>query len=108
MNAGGEFWYPSTLCRPVSHATGQAGDVFLCHPFLVHTATRPHCGTGPRMIAQPVVHVPGGFTIDHADPSPIARAIAAGLAQTGWAHPAVPSRTAGANIRPIRQHPPHR
>jgi hypothetical protein len=33
------------------HATGKAGDVFLCHPFMVHTATWPHRGAGPRMIA---------------------------------------------------------
>ena len=39
VNADGEFWYPSTLCRPVAHAIVRAGDVFLCHPFLVHTAT---------------------------------------------------------------------
>ena len=36
---------PSVLCRTVVHATGRAGDVFLCHPFIVHTATWPHRGT---------------------------------------------------------------
>ena len=51
-------WYPSTLSRPVAHATGAAGDVFLCHPFIVHTATWPHRRTGPRMIAQPAVSAP--------------------------------------------------
>lgn len=75
-----EFWYPSTLCRPVAHATGSAGDVFLCHPFIVHTATWPHRGTGPRMIAQPAVHAADGFAVDGTDPSPVARAIVAGLA----------------------------
>jgi Phytanoyl-CoA dioxygenase (PhyH). len=38
--------------RPSALATGQAGDVYLCHPFLVHGA-QPHCGTVPRFIAQP-------------------------------------------------------
>jgi hypothetical protein len=77
-----DLWYPSTLCRPVAHATGAAGDVFLCHPFIVHTGTRPHRGTGPRMIAQPAVSAPAGFTLDGTDPSPVARAIVNGLATT--------------------------
>jgi hypothetical protein len=34
-DADAEHWYPSTLCRPVAHATGMAGDVFLCHPFII-------------------------------------------------------------------------
>jgi hypothetical protein len=76
-----EFWRPSVLCRQVAHATGQAGDVFLCHPFILHTATWPHRGTGPRMIAQPAVHVADGFTLDGSDPSPVAQAIVVGLAR---------------------------
>jgi Phytanoyl-CoA dioxygenase (PhyH) len=79
-SADAQFWYPSTLGCPMVHATGSAGDVFLCHPFIVHTATCPHCGTESRMIAQPAVHSADGLTLDGTDPSPIARAIAAGLA----------------------------
>ena len=79
-DAGTQLWYPSTLCRPVAHATGTAGDVFLRHPFIVHTATWPHRGTGPRMIAQPAVNAPAGFALDGTDPSPVARAIIDGLA----------------------------
>jgi hypothetical protein len=75
-----EFWRPSTLCRMASHTTGKAGDVFLCHPFIVHTATWPHRGAGPRMIAQPAVNAPAGFTLDGSDPSPVAQAIVKGLA----------------------------
>jgi hypothetical protein len=81
-DAAAVFWYPSTLCRPVAHATGTAGDVFLCHPFVVHTATWPHRGAGPRMIAQPAVNAPAGFALDGTDPSPVARAIVDGLATT--------------------------
>jgi hypothetical protein len=81
-DADTDLWYPSTLCRPVTHATGTAGDVFLCHPFIVHTATWPHRGTGPRMIAQPAVNAPAGFTLDGTDPSPVASAITSGLAMT--------------------------
>jgi hypothetical protein len=78
-DSDGSYWRPSVLCRPVVHATGRAGDVFLCHPFIVHTATWPHTGTAPRMIAQPAVHVRGGFAVDGSDPAPVARAIVAGL-----------------------------
>ena len=56
--SGAGFWQPSTLCMTAAHATGKAGDVFLCHPFMVHTATWPHRGAGPRMIAQPAVNAP--------------------------------------------------
>jgi hypothetical protein len=33
-------------------ATGEAGTVYLCHPFLVHSA-QPHRGSKPRFMAQP-------------------------------------------------------
>jgi hypothetical protein len=38
--------------RPVVNATGDAGTVYLCHPFLVHAA-QVHQGTRPRFLAQP-------------------------------------------------------
>jgi hypothetical protein len=38
--------------RPLAPATGAAGDVYLCHPFLVHAA-QPHHGRSPRFMAQP-------------------------------------------------------
>lgn len=38
--------------KPEVVATGQAGTVYLCHPFLVHAAQR-HCGAEPRFLAQP-------------------------------------------------------
>ena len=61
---------PSVLCRRSAEATGRAGDVYLCHPFIVHTATWPHRGTAPRMMAQPGVEVLDGFTLDGSDRSP--------------------------------------
>ncbi|MBB5867088.1 hypothetical protein F4553_000467 [Allocatelliglobosispora scoriae] len=70
---------PSVLCRRAVEATGAAGDVFLCHPFVVHTATWPHRGTVPRMMAQPGVEVLDGFALDGSDPSPVARAIVESL-----------------------------
>lgn len=41
-----------TAHRPEVLATGRAGTVYLCHPFLVHAA-QPHAGTRPRVLAQP-------------------------------------------------------
>ena len=41
-------------------ATGQAGTVYLCHPFLVHSA-QPHRGSEPRFMAQPPLLPKGEF-----------------------------------------------
>jgi len=78
---------PSTFCRTTAEATGAAGDVYLCHPFIVHTATWPHRGTDPRMMAQPAVHVSDGFALDGSDRSPVARAIVEGMADTSQLRP---------------------
>jgi hypothetical protein len=78
---------PSSMCRTIAEATGQAGDVYLCHPFIVHTATWPHRGTGPRLMAQPGVEVPDGFRLDGSDPSPVARAIVAGMGDSSQLRP---------------------
>jgi len=37
--------------RPRALASGEAGTVYLCHPFLVHAAQR-HRGSIPRFMAQ--------------------------------------------------------
>lgn len=58
-------------------ATGPAGTVYLCHPFLVHAA-QPHHGTAPRFLAQPPL-LPKGWPDGGVDPvSVIGRASAAG------------------------------
>ncbi|MDB5589335.1 MAG: hypothetical protein JWP26_4305 [Devosia sp.] len=44
--------FSETAHCPEVLATGQAGTVYLCHPFLVHAA-QPHYGTTPRFMAQP-------------------------------------------------------
>jgi hypothetical protein len=44
--------FATSADRPVVTATGNAGTVYLCHPFLVHAA-QPHRGTRPRFLAQP-------------------------------------------------------
>ena len=60
--------------RPTALATGRAGDVFLCHPFLVHAASWPHTGRLPRMVAQPAVGLHDQFPLS-APLSPVERAI---------------------------------
>lgn len=62
--------------RPVALATGAAGDVYLCHPFLVHAA-QPHRGTVPRFIAQPPLYPCGELELDRADGafSPVEQAV---------------------------------
>jgi Phytanoyl-CoA dioxygenase (PhyH) len=43
---------PNVHERGQALATGKAGDVYLCHPFLVHAADRNR-GTRPRFVSQP-------------------------------------------------------
>jgi hypothetical protein len=47
-------------------ATGEAGTVYLCHPFLMHAA-QPHRGTTPRFIAQPPLLPCEPFRLDRED-----------------------------------------
>jgi hypothetical protein len=51
----------ASAARPTALATGRAGDVFLCHPFLVHAASWPHTGRHARIIAQPGVALHDAF-----------------------------------------------
>jgi hypothetical protein len=44
--------WQSSAHRAEALATGPAGTVYLCHPFLVHSA-QPHRGARPRFMAQP-------------------------------------------------------
>ena len=49
---------------PIEEATGEAGDVFLCHPFLVHAAGWPHPLSAPRFLAQPPIGLSGELSLD--------------------------------------------
>ena len=53
-------------------ATGPAGTVYLCHPFLVHAA-QAHHGARPRILAQPPLLPAEPLRLD--GPSPVERAI---------------------------------
>lgn len=57
-------------------ATGAAGTVYLCHPFLVHSA-QPHRGRQPRFMAQPPLLQAVPLRPD--GPSPVEQAIALAL-----------------------------
>lgn len=68
--------------RPLARATGRPGDVYLCHPFLVHAA-QPHHGTRPRFMAQPPLHPAVPYELERADGtySPVEIAIHRGLSR---------------------------
>lgn len=65
-------WASTSGCEEVL-AVGEAGTVYLCHPFLVHAA-QPHRGTRPRFMAQPAL-VPTGEFDPALPPSPVQVAI---------------------------------
>jgi hypothetical protein len=73
----------STFRRPQARAAGQAGDVYICHPFLVHAASWPHRGTEARMMAQPGVGLREPFALgdegDEGNVCPVEAAILRGL-----------------------------
>ncbi|SQD96495.1 MULTISPECIES: phytanoyl-CoA dioxygenase family protein [unclassified Parafrankia] len=66
--------------RPTALATGQAGDVYLCHPFLIHAA-QVHRGSTPRFLAQPPLEPDGPPLLGDTDlpRSPVEQAIHRGL-----------------------------
>ncbi|MFI9788252.1 phytanoyl-CoA dioxygenase family protein [Kitasatospora sp. NPDC051984] len=68
--------------RETALATGRAGDVYLCHPFLIHAA-QPHHGTEPRFLAQPALLSTEDLVLERADGaySPVERAVRLGLGQ---------------------------
>lgn len=76
---------PETARRPEVLAQGEAGTVYLCHPFLVHAA-QPHRGTRPRFMAQPPLLPAGSPQVvgkEGGEPSPVEAAIRLALAGTG-------------------------
>lgn len=71
---------PASEGRAEALATGAAGDVFLCHPFLVHSA-QPHRGTTPRFMAQPPLLPVGELDLDAEHPTPVERPVIEALRQ---------------------------
>jgi hypothetical protein len=52
--------------RPEALATGEAGTVYLCHPFLIHAAQR-HRGSVPRFMAQPPLGLAEPYQLARSD-----------------------------------------
>ena len=57
---------PETAGMPETTATGTAGTVYLCHPFLVHAA-QPHHGRNPRFLAQPPLYPSAPLELTRSD-----------------------------------------
>lgn len=60
---------------PVVKATGNAGAIYLCHPFMVHAA-QAHYGRTPKFMAQPPLLLRGRFEVYSTNnPMPVELAI---------------------------------
>lgn len=72
--------FDETSDLPEVVASGSAGTVYLCHPFLVH-AGQPHRGTRPRFMAQPPLLPREPLRLQRSDGSysPVERAIRRGV-----------------------------
>lgn len=70
---------PNLPERPVVTATGKAGTVYLCHPFMVHAA-QAHKGEVPKFMAQPPLLLCSELNIElsNPNPSPLERSIIMG------------------------------
>jgi hypothetical protein len=66
--------------RPIALATGEAGTVYLCHPFLIHAA-HPHRGRTPRFMSQPPLGPTMSLRLERDDGaySPVETSIRAAL-----------------------------
>lgn len=75
---------PQVHEHPIAYATGDAGDVYLCHPFLVH-AGAPHQGTTPRFLAQPGLLLAERLQLERPEGeySPVEMAVRIGLEMAG-------------------------
>jgi len=76
--------FAGTADCPEAVATGSAGTVYLCHPFLVHAAQR-HRGVKPRFMAQPPLLPREPISLDRPDGafSAVELAILSGIAGVG-------------------------
>jgi hypothetical protein len=72
--------FAETAARREALATGEAGTVYLCHPFLVHAA-QPHRGARPRFLAQPPLPPAEPFLLNRTTGvySPVEQAIRVAL-----------------------------
>jgi hypothetical protein len=75
--------FAETTHLPEVAATGDAGTVYLCHPFLVHAA-QPHRGTRPKFMAQPPLLPAQPLRLErgNGDYSPVEQGIRIALGMT--------------------------
>lgn len=59
----------ASASRPVTYATGSAGDMYLLHPFTAHAADE-HRGSTPRFMAQTPIMLTASGTLDPCRPPP--------------------------------------
>jgi hypothetical protein len=52
--------------RDIALAVGEAGTVYLCHPFLIHAAQQ-HRGATPRFMSQPPLSPSGQLSLERSD-----------------------------------------
>jgi hypothetical protein len=81
LRAAGTAGMPLFESRRTHRKSRHAGDVYLCHPFLVNSATWPHRGSTPRFMAQPAL--PKRAAYEYGRPSgeysPVELAVRIGL-----------------------------
>ena len=68
-------------CNHFVEATGQVGDVYLLHPYVLHAKSQNHLGI-PRLITNPPVHLREPMNFNRPDPadfSPVELAVLRGL-----------------------------
>jgi hypothetical protein len=76
---GRRFSKTLLAARAVAQVTGAAGDVYLCHPFLVHAAPA-HRGKNPWFVAQPPLEPAEALYLEGAAIlAPVERATRLGL-----------------------------
>lgn len=70
---------------PEAVATGPAGTVYLCHPFLVHAA-QAHRGSTPKFMAQPPLIPKVRLQLNRTDGkyTPVEQAIRLGIGEAAW------------------------
>jgi hypothetical protein len=74
--------------RDIALATGEAGTVYLCNPFLIHGAQK-HCGAAPRFMSQPPLAPATSLRLERANGaySPVEIAILEALQKTSFVQP---------------------
>jgi hypothetical protein len=83
---GLRFPYPDLIarCHDFVEATGEVGDVYLLHPFVLH-AKSANALRRPRFITNPPLALAEPMRFDRPDPSPVERAVLGGLGVDSYA-----------------------